>query len=122
MGKEKCIISKCVKKETSKGTFYIIALSDGRKGTSYDDLTGKIDQELELDIKEGKLYEGVMLYYFNLPKSEKPNGKFPVKDWSYEKRRSALECAVTHCNKKPELTVTQVIECAEKFYGFLNTK
>jgi hypothetical protein len=120
---EKVLITTCVKKETAKGIFYTIELSDGRKGISKDDLTLKIGDEIELEVKEGKEYQGVMQYYFNLPKPEgQVNGKFPAKDWTYEKKRSALECAVNHCNKTPSLTTAQVIECANKFYEFLNQK
>jgi hypothetical protein len=121
---EKVIIKTCVKKETAKGVFFTIELSDGRKGISSTDLTPNMGQETELEVKEGKPYEGVMQYYFNLPKTggQSNGGKFPAKDWSFEKRRSALENAVSHCNKTPTLTTAQVIECANKFYEFLNTK
>jgi hypothetical protein len=119
---EKVIIKTCVKKETAKGTFYTIETSDGRRGISYDDLTQKMGMELELDVKEGKHYEGVMQYYFNLPKAQKEGSKFPAKDWSFEKRKIALECAVTHGSKHPELKTNDVIDIASKFYEFLNTK
>jgi len=120
---EKCIIKTCVKKETQKGTYYTIELSDDRKGLSSDDLTGKIGQETELEVKQGKEYQGVMQYYFNLPKADKPaNGKFPAKDWTYEKRRYALENAVNFCRDRKELTSANTIDLANKFFEFLNTK
>jgi hypothetical protein len=119
---EKVIIKTCVKKETKKGTFYTIELSDGRKGISSEDLTSKMGQEAELDVKEGKPYEGVMQYYFNLPKSEKPAGKFPAKDWTFEKRRAALENAVNFCRDRKELTSANSIDLANKYLEFLNTK
>jgi hypothetical protein len=122
---EKVIIKTCVKKETQKGVFYTIELSDGRKGISSTDLTSQMGMEAELDVKDGTPYNGVMQYYFNLPKAQGQSnggGKFPAKDWSFEKRRSALENAVNHCNKNTALTTAQVLECATKFFEFLNTK
>jgi hypothetical protein len=119
---EKVIIKTCVKKETAKGVFYTIELSDGRKGISSEDLTSKIGMETELEVKDGKPYENVMQYYFNSPKTQNQGGKFPAKDWSYEKRRSSLENAVNHCSKKPELTTDQVLQVASKFYEYLNQK
>lgn len=121
---EKVIIQTCVKKETTKGVFYTIELSDGRKGISSDDLTQKMGMEIELDIKEGKPYEGKMQYYFNLPKENKPqgNGKFAPKDWTLEKRKSALENAVNFCKDRKELGSKESLELAAKYFEFLNQK
>lgn len=120
---EKVIIKNCVKKETAKGVFYTIELSDGRKGISSEDLTGKMGMETELEIKEGKEYNGEKQYYFNSPKVQgQGGGKFPQKDWSYEKRKTSLENAVNHCLKKPELTTEQVLQVASKFFDYLNQK
>lgn len=120
---EKVIIKTCVKKETSKGVFYTIELSDGRKGSTSDDLTTKLGMEVELDVKDAPEYNGQKQYYFNLPKAQgQGGGKFPAKDWSYEKRRASLENAVNHCSKRPELTTDQVLQVASKFFEYLNQK
>jgi len=120
---EKVIISTCVKKETQKGIFYTIELSDGRKGISKNDLTQKMGMEIELEIKEGKEYQGVMQYYFNLPSSNKStNGKFAPKDWTFEKRKSALENAVNFCRDRKELGSKESLDLAGKYFEFLNQK
>ena len=120
----KVIIKTCVKKETAKGTFYTIELTDGRSGSSFSDLTDKMGQEVDLDIKEGKEYEGKMQYYFNVPKQGgQQGGKFPPKDWQFAKRQVALECSV-ELTKSSKLDVSskEVLVVAERFFEFLNTK
>ena len=88
---EKVKIKSCVKSETAKGiTYYKIEVEDGRIGMTYDDLTSEIGNEIELDVKEGKLYNNILQYYFN-----KPKGKgFFKKDYTFEKRNSSLEKAI----------------------------
>jgi len=118
---EKVKIKNCVKKETAKGVFYTIELEDGRTGISSQNLIEFIGQEKEFVIKEGKLYNNKMQYYFNLPKGNKGKGFFQ-KDYTFEKRKVALECAISHCSKNPELKTKDILECTEKFYEFLNSK
>jgi hypothetical protein len=121
---EKCYIKTCIKKETQKGVFYTVELIDGRKGISSDDLTTKLGMEVELDVKEGKPYDGVMQYYFNLPKSQAAGAsKFPQKDWSYEKRRASLENAISAIKLTgKEVTSVNIIALSNEFYNYLNTK
>jgi len=121
---EKVIISTCVKKETQKGIFYTIELSDGRKGISKDDLTQKMGMEIELEIKEGKEYQGVMQYYFNLPSSNKStNGKFAPKDWVFSKRQSSLELAISSIKLTEQKVSTEnILALSEKYYEYLNKK
>ena len=114
-------IKSCVKKETQKGVYYTIELEDGRTGMSSENLTEYIGQEKEFVIKEGGLYNNKMQYYFNLPKESKGKGFFK-KDYTFEKRKVALECAISHCGKNPELKVKEILECTEKFYEFLNKR
>ena len=118
---EKVKIKTCVKKEMSKGVYYTIELEDGRKGLSSENLTEFIGKEKDLEVKEGKLYNNIMQYYFNLPKGNKGKGFFQ-KDYTFEKRKIALECAISHCSKNPELKVNEILECADKFNEFLNKK
>jgi hypothetical protein len=119
----KVIIKTCVKKETSKGIFYTIELSDGRKGISSEDLTSKIGFELELEIKEGKPYEGVMQYYFNTPKENKNGGKFFAKDWTFNKRQLSLELAISSIKLTDQKVSTEnILALSEKYYEYLNKK
>lgn len=119
---EKVTIKTCVRKDTQKGTFFTIELSDGRKGISSNDLTSSIGNEIEVDVKEGKEYQGEMQYYFNLPKQDGQASKFPKKDWNFEKKKSALENAVNFSviNKIPA-TSEQVIQVADYFFKYLNS-
>lgn len=120
---EKVIIKTCVKKETTNGAFYTIELSDGRKGISSEDLTAKLGMEAELDIKEGKPYNGVMQYYFNLPKEQKQGGKFPQKDWTFNKRQSSLELAVASIKLTDQKVSTEnILALSERYYEYLNKK
>ena len=121
---EKCIIKTCVKKETAKGTFYTIELLDGRKGSSFDDLTGKMGMEIELEVKDAKEFEGVMQYYFNLPKTSGQVSKFTTKDYTFDKRRSSYELALKTADllevklKKSE----DIYPIAERIFEYLNKR
>ena len=117
---EKVKIKSCVKSENAKGTtYYKIEAEDGRVGMTYDDLTSEIGNEIELDVKEGKLYNNILQYYFNKPKNSKG---FFKKDYTFEKRKIALESAISYCSKNLELKTKDILECANKFYEFLNKK
>lgn len=79
-------------------------------------LLEKQDQEVELELKDsGKEFKGNKQWYFNLPKA-KTAGTFPKKDYTFEKRRVALECAI---QLKP-LNETDAIKSAEVFFKWLN--
>jgi hypothetical protein len=121
---EKVIIKTCVKKETARGTFYTIELSDGRKGSSFDDLTQKMGMEIELDIKNAKEFEGVMQYYFSLPKAPGQQGsKFPSKDWQYEKRKQSLICAIDAIKlTDTKVSTKNIISLSDEFFTYLNQK
>lgn len=109
---------KTAQQATAKSgkNYLMIETEDGRKGASWDmELVGKVGQEVEVEVKESE-YQGHKNYTFNLPK---PLGKFPQKDWTFEKRRAALECAVAYCKGTPAV---DVIGTAEKYFEFLNKK
>jgi hypothetical protein len=98
-----------------------IELQDGRKGSAFDStfMSFKPDQEIEIDVAPAKDYNGEKRYYFNLPKSDNKKG-FPVKDYAFEKRKTALECAVNTSQGKH--TASEILVVAETYFKFLNTK
>lgn len=102
-----------------------IETQDGRKGSAFDSLfLGlTINQEFECEVKEGKEYNGVKQLYFTL-KSDKPAvGKFPAKDWAYDKRKNSLEIAVQAISKTDkQITSENILALAEKFFEYLNKK
>ena len=118
---EKVKIKSCVKSETAKGiTYYKIEVEDGRIGMTYDDLTDEIGKEIELDVKEGKLYNNILQYYFNKPKSSKG---FFKKDYTFEKRNSSLEKAIETAEMSNKiLTSKEIIEVANLYFEYLNKK
>ena len=88
---------------------------------SYETL--KQGDEIEAELKPGKLYNGTQQYYVNPPKQQSGNSsKFPVKDYNFLKREAALKAAVeysAHQNIVPK-ELAQIIKIAEEFYKFLN--
>ena len=117
---EKVKIKSCVKSETAKGiTYYKIEVEDGRAGMTYDDLTDEIGKEIELDVKEGKLYNNILQYYF-----DKPKGKdFFKKDYTFEKRKESLEKAIETAKiSKKTLTSKEIIDVANLYYKYLTKK
>lgn len=119
---EKVKIASAIEKQWQDKTFLNITLEDGRVGSSSDmALKDKIGVEIELDVKEGKKFNDVQQYYFNLPKENKGGG-FPKKDYTFEKRRVALECAVTLTKDSASLGKdTEALRMAENFFKFLNS-
>lgn len=100
-----------------------ITLEDGRNGAGFDaafiEMNGK---EVELDIKEAPEYNGEKKFWFNLPKEKSQQaGKFPPKDWTFEKRKAALECAV-NVHAGGMTTDDKVLATANNFLNFLNSK
>ncbi len=101
-----------------------IQLSDGRIGMSTDpkfnDFQG---QEIEIDIRHGKEYNGVKPVYFNLPNNlrtdHKPSGI--TKDWTLQKRITAIECA-TRVHAGGVVDPAEIITTADSFFDWLNKK
>jgi small nuclear ribonucleoprotein (snRNP)-like protein len=111
---EKVNIKSAVGKPYNGKTIVTVELSDGRKGSSYDEaVLDSIGKDIELDIKEGKEYQGVMQYYFNVPKVK---GAFPKKDYTTDKRIGALNAA----SRLPGLKSDEVILLANKYLTWLN--
>lgn len=124
MSKEKVKIASAIEKEWNGKKFLSITLADGRTGSSNDmDLKNHVEKEIEVEVKPAKEYQGVQQYFFNLPKQDNSGGKnFPKKDWVFEKRRIALECASLVHSHQPESMgkATEVITSADKFLEWLN--
>lgn len=114
------VIIKTIRKQDRQWNgkdIYNIELADGRRGSSFsaEAKDWAEGMEVELDIKEGKEYQGEMQYYFNTPRKPKGGGGFQ-RDYNFEKRKTALECAcrLSHASER-ELLVE-----AERLLNWLN--
>ena len=97
-----------------------IELADGRKGSSFDSDAIKWTGEMELEVKPGKEYNGVMQYYFSIPK---PVGKFPMKDYTFDKRKASLECAIETAKAGiVKVSSEDILKVAEAYFTYLNKK
>lgn len=122
---EKVIIKSATLKSWNDKEFLNITLEDGRIGSSYSlELTDYIGKEIEVEVVQGAVFQGVQQYYFKLPKKPKENkwaGKAAPKDMTFEKRRIALECATQfHLAKAMDKTYLDVLRIADNFYEWLN--
>ena len=106
----KLTITSCTNtgKVSKQGSaIFNVTASEGDKeyvGSTFDDLTGKIAETIEIEMKPSNIYNGVQQYYFSLPKVQQAGGnKFPAKDWAYQKKKDALSLAVesAKCAGKP---------------------
>lgn len=105
--------STSVKKQTDTYTILDFETEDGRKAQTFDKLTN--GQEVT-----GVFTKDQYGLKFKQDKEAKSNGKFPAKDYGFEKKRVALECAVEMANKQG-LKSSQVLEVAKEFHTFLNS-
>lgn len=120
---EKVFIQNCVNtgRTTKDGkTVYEIELQDGRKCTSFGtDFSGFILQEIEAEVRDsGKEFGGNKIYWINLPKPAGQGGKFPAKDWNYDKRKTALSLSVEF-SKGKDVKSADVMKVAESFLEWL---
>lgn len=110
-------IKSITKREKDGKTFYGLVMIDGQNelnGSSADKLfeSSKEGDEVDVEAKNSnREYNGKPQYYFNGKKTSK---SFPQKDWSFEKKRVALECSV-----KFSSTVEDALENADKFLAWL---
>lgn len=122
---EKVIIKSATLKSWNDKELLNITLEDGRTGSSYSlELTEYVGKEIEVEVVQGAVFQGVQQYYFKLPKKPKENkwtGKAAPKDMTFEKRRIALECATQfHLAKAMDKTYLDVLRIADNFYEWLN--
>lgn len=124
---EKVKIKTCIDtgKKTKKDTPIIeITLEDGRKGSAFDSafLGLPIGEEIEIDLKQAPDYNNEKRFWFNMPGQSKSGGTKFQKDWTLEKRKISLECAITWCVSKTGIETKGLIDCADAFYNYLNRK
>lgn len=123
---EKVTIKKAVhsnKNTASNNPMISIELEDGRKGTAYtEDALNWIGKTIELDVKIGQKINDVQYYNFTQPTTKKTN--FHQKDFFFEKRNASLQRAIETIDAKKsiEVTTTQILAIAEKYYEYLNKK
>ena len=123
---EKVKIIKCIKKDatTKDGKpIYEIELADGRKGAAFDSSFAglPLNQDIDIDVVNAKDYNNEKRYIFNVP-GQKSGGKYPQKDWTFEKRRASLDLSIQWCKSKEGLRTEDVINCASVFLNYLNPK
>lgn len=120
---EKITITDVDSFESKGKTLYKIRTADGRVGMSSDNLTEFIAKPTELIVKPGNEYKGVQQYFFNLPKENGAGSKksFPARDYTFEKRKTALECSVSMV-VSGKIGISQLEQCRDKFFEYLNTK
>ena len=127
---EKVKVKSCTPKAFGDKTIFNIVLEDGRTGSSYNEefSTALPNEEIEADVKpSGREFpKGTPTYYFNIAK--KTDGKFKSftpKDYTFEKRKAALEQAVLYTKESDLIAKDKdvvVLNRAEKFFTFLNQK
>ena len=109
------------KKTGEEKSIFSVELADGRKCSAFDPafLQLPVDKEVELDLVEGKEYNGVKQYIVNIPKPQ--TGKFPQKDWTFTKRDRAMEHAlhaITLTGK--EVTSKNIFALADEILNWFN--
>ena len=120
MEKIKTVIDTGRKTKDGTKPILTIELEDGRKGTAFDEKFKELQgKEIEIDIKEIAEYHGNKQFIYNL-KGEQKKGGFPQKDYKYEKKKIALECAVRYHGGGVGIGEEKIIETANKFLNYLN--
>ena len=102
-----------------------VTLKDGRTCSFFTknptELEEHLLKEIEVEIKENGEYGGAKQYILNLPKTNNNNNKkFTPRDYTFEKKKVALECATQFISSRPQLNSNEVLLLADKFYSFLN--
>ena len=112
-------------RKTRKGDPVIEILTEcGKMGSMFDGkaLTLPIGEEIELDVSEAPDYNDEKRYYFQFPKSQ-AGGKFPVRDWTYDKRKESLNAAIGSIKLTDQQVKSEnIIALAKKYYEYLNEK
>lgn len=107
-----------VKKQTPEFTISEVTTDIGEKLDTFDAL--EIGKEYDGTIKENSnpQYNA----NFKLDKPKNGAGKtFPVKDYTFEKKKVALECAV-QMRVSDMITDAQFKKCRDEFFEYLNAK
>jgi len=103
---------------------FTVELEDGRKCSCFDSLCLQWTGEMELEVKEGKEYQGVKQYSISTGvKPQQGNGKFPPRDYTYDKRNSSLSHAIAAIKLTDQKVSTDnILSLAESFFNYLNKK
>lgn len=103
---------------------FTVELADGRKPSCFDSTCLNWSGEMELEVKEGKEYNGVkQLYISTGTKPQQANGKFPPRDYTYDKRNSSLSHAIGAIKLTDQKVSTDnILSLAESFFNYLNKK
>jgi hypothetical protein len=89
---------------------YEIELEDGRKGNSFAEFLPGEECEIEIKVPSDPKY---------LPNFSKVQAKkFGTKDYAFEKKRVALECAVSLINSG-KIPFEKLVEARDKFFEYL---
>lgn len=110
-----CTVKKSGEKNGKKWTIYEVTLEDGRKGDCFDDLKG--GQEYEIDIKPNA--NPTYNPSFTVQKEQKKG--FAQRDYTFEKKRAALEFAVSLAANKL-IGLDSLNATRDKFFAYLNEK
>lgn len=79
--------------------------------------------EIEGELKEWKNKKGEISIFFNYPKEGGGSGKFPQKDWPFEKKKAALDAAIQSVKLvEQKVTSLNIVALAETYFLYLNTK
>lgn len=109
------IIKKQGEKNSKKWTIHEVTLEDGRKGDSFDEMLAGQEYEIEIKANSNPQYNPA----FILHKEQKKN--FGVRDYTFEKKKAALECAISLINGK-SVPLDKMNETRDKFFAYLNEK
>lgn len=103
-----------VKKQTPEFTISEIETDMGEKLDTFDKLEEGGEYDGTIKANDNPKYNA----NFKLDKPKNGGGKtFPQKDYTFEKKRVALECAVSLANKQG-LKATDVVAVADTFYKY----
>lgn len=101
---------------------FTVELEDGRKGDTFAQDALNWVGEMELEIKESE-YNKQKQYKFALPKQANIKGGFPTKDYTFEKRKTSLECAINSIKlTDKQVTSTNIIALANEYFNYLTQK
>lgn len=108
-------IKKQGEKNGKKWTIYEVILDDGRKGDCFDEIKDGQEYEIEIKANSNPQYNPS----FALVKEQKKG--FAPRDYTFDKRRVALECAVS-CVVNKVVGPDKLNETRDKFFAYLNEK
>ena len=110
-----CTIKKNGEKNGKKWTIHEVTLEDGRKGDSFDEMKEGGEYEIEVKANSNPQYNPS----FILHKEQKKG--FPQRDYTFDKKKSALELAVSFVVNKV-VGADKLNETRDKFFAYLNEK